>query len=131
MKIFDERAKAEIIDYLRATKNKIPVKAGKCRFNYRCQMNAVNDAINKGQDKVAMCVYIDNGYPIIHFVNVNKKGEFTDNTLGNWVETYEYFFIKFIDRVDYFTINDVFDNYITELKKRLSFFNRYLSNIRF
>ena len=126
MKIFEERANAEIISHLRGTKNKMDVKAGKCRFNYRCQMNAVNDAITQGHNKVAMCVYIDEGYPIMHFVNVNKKGVFTDNTLGNWAVNYEYFFIKYIDDVDFFTINDVLIDYRVELKKQLGFFNRLL-----
>jgi hypothetical protein len=131
MKVFDYKAKEEIISYLRATKNKIDVIPGKCRFNYKCQMNSVHEAINKKHKRIAMCVYIDGDYPIIHFINVTNKGKFIDNTLGNWATEYEYFLIKYIDDVDYFNINDVFLEYRKQLRRRLSFFTRAFSKIYF
>lgn len=131
MKLLNDKAKLEIISHLRATKNKIDVRAGKCRFNYKCQCNAVHEAINKKQDRVAMCMYIDGNYPIIHFVNVSKKGKFTDNTLGNWVQEYEFFLIKYIDKVDYFNIDDVFTDYRKEIRKQLTFFTKLMSDVEF
>lgn len=131
MKLLNNKAKKEIINYLRATKNKIDVHPGKCRFNYMCHKNAVHEAINKKQDKVAMCIYIDDDYPIIHFINISKKGKYVDNTLGNWAENYEYFIIKHIDKVDYFNIDDVFISYRKELWNKLSFFTKLMSDIEF
>lgn len=131
MNLLNNKAKLEVILHLRATKNKIDVRHGKCRFNYKCQCNAVHEAINKKQSRVAMCMYIDGDYPIIHFVNVSKKGKFKDNTLGNWATNYEFFFIKYVDDVDYFNINDVFNSYSKELRNQLSFFTRLLSDIEF
>lgn len=131
MNFLNHKAQLEIICHLRATKDKIDVRPGKCRFNYRCQNNAVHEAINLHQDKVAMCVYIDEGYPIIHFVNVSRKGIFTDNTLGNWAPNYEFFLIKYVDSVDYFNINDVFLSYRKELRRKLTFFTRLFSDINF
>lgn len=131
MNLLNNKAKLEVILHLRATKNKIDVRPGKCRFNYKCQCNAVHEAINKKQSRVAMCMYIDGDYPIIHFVNVSKKGKFKDNTLGNWATNYEFFFIKYVDDVDYFNINDVFNSYSKELRNQLSFFTRLLSDIEF
>ena len=129
--MLDERAKREVINHLRATKNKIAVRSGKCRFNYKCQLNSVHEAINKKEKRIAMCVYIDFGQPIIHFINVTKKGKFTDNTLGNWASQYEYFFIKYIDDIDYFEVNSVFLKYRKELRKKLSLFTRVFSSIDF
>jgi hypothetical protein len=131
MKLLNRKAKLEVISYLRATKNKMDVRAGKCRFNYKCQCNSVHEAINKKHDKIAMCVYISGDYPIIHFVNVNKKGKFTDNTLGNWVKNYEFFFIKYVDDVDYFNVDDVFTKYRKELRRQLTFFTRLMSDVEF
>jgi len=128
---YNKKAKEEIITYLRGTKNKIDVGAGKCRFNYQCHNNAVHDAINNKHKKIAMCIYLDGDYPIIHFINVSKKGKFTDNTLGNWATQYEYFLIKYIDDVDYFTVNDVFAQYRKQLRKQLSFLTRTFSDIEF
>ena len=34
---------------------------------------------------------------IIHFINVNKDGEYIDNTLGHWSATYDYYLIKYIE----------------------------------
>ncbi|MCK5017295.1 MAG: hypothetical protein KAS32_09490 [Candidatus Peribacteraceae bacterium] len=131
MKLLNDKARLETISHIRATKNKIGVRSGKCRFNYRCQYNAVHEAINKKQKRIAMCVYFDEDYPVIHFVNVNKKGKFTDNTLGNWAQQYEYFLIKYIDDVDYFNIDNVFIKYRKELKKQLSFFTSLFSDVEF
>lgn len=131
MNILNNKANSEVINYLRGTKDKIGVLPGKGRFNYKCHFNAVHEAINKKEKRVAMCMLINGEYPGIHFVNVNKDGEFTDNTLGNWVENYEYFLIKYIDDVDYFNIDDVFISYQKELRKKLSFFTRIMSNVEF
>ena len=131
MEILNNKANSEVINYLRGTKDKIAVQPGKCRFNNRCQYNAVHEAINKKEKRVAMCMYLDGNEPIIHFLNVSEKGKFTDNTLGNWANNYEYFLIKYIDDVDYFIIDDVFTSYRKEINKQLSFFTRLMSNVIF
>ena len=131
MKKFDKRAKKEIIDYLRGTKDRIEVKPGKCRYNFRCQYNAVHEAIEQKQKRIAMAMYIDEGYPIIHFLNVDRRGKFIDNTLGHWSTQNEYFFIKYIDEVDYFKVDSIFTSYRKELQRKLTFFTRLFSDIQF
>jgi hypothetical protein len=131
MRIYNRKANKEIKNYLIATKNKIDVKAGNCRFNYRCQYNAVHEAIENNQDKIAMCVYLHGEYPIIHFLNIGNNGEFVDNTLGHWSSNHDYFLIKYINKEDYFDVDKIFDSYRREIRKNLTFFTRLMSNTEF
>ena len=132
--ILDNKANLEIIDYTKNNLEKISIRSGKCRFNYRCHMNAVHEAINNNEDEVAMVVYFhknDDGsiYPIIHFVNVDADGIYTDNTLGNWSRYYEYYLIKNIEELDFPIINSILSNYKDEFRKKLSFTTRLLSTV--
>ena len=52
--IFNNAARRIVENMVTATLPKINVKSGKCRYNFRCQMNAVHDALNSGQDKIAI-----------------------------------------------------------------------------
>ncbi len=52
--IFNNAARRIVENMVIATLPKINVKSGKCRYNFRCQMNAVHDALNSGQDKIAI-----------------------------------------------------------------------------
>lgn len=83
-----------------ATYEKVSVSPGACRWNYKCQINAVHEALTNGQEQIAMCVYIDGGCPIIHFVNSNPKAKagrkLIDNTLGQWATRYNFYFVKYV-----------------------------------
>ena len=106
-----------ILNYILNNLKEIKVKSGKCRYNFRCHLNSVHEAINKKQNKIALCFYIDEDQPIIHFLNVDKKGKFIDNTIGNWSKKYKYYFVRFINKEDFFSIDDIFTNYREELRK--------------
>lgn len=130
MNFLNEAAKKEVLNKVVYSLPKIIVKAGRCRYNFRCQMNAVHEAIRKKDDKIVMCFYIDQDYPIIHFLNY-RKGKYIDNTFGEWTKTYNYHFIKFIDKADFFSVDQFFTAYRKELRQNLSFWNRVFSNIEF
>ena len=127
MNFFEERTNKIIINKILATLPKIKVKSGSCRYNFRCQMNAVHDALNNDEEQIAMCFYITEGYPIIHFININKNGEYIDNTLGRWSERNEYFLIKKIDKEDFFDVNTIFTAYRKEIRKSLPLYLRILN----
>ncbi len=55
MDFINEKAKKIIKNMVITTLPKISVIGGKCRFNYKCHVNAVHDAINENHDKIAMC----------------------------------------------------------------------------
>lgn len=131
MHILDNKAKKEIINHLIATKDEIEVNPGRCRYNFRCQYNSVHEAISEKHNKIALCMYIDGDYPIVHFINVDNNGVFIDNTLGHWVQNYKFFLIKYIENHDFFNVDKYFDAYRLELQKVLSTSTRIFSNIEF
>lgn len=122
-----------IKNFVNATYNKIEVKSGNCRYNQRCHLNSVHEALNNNEDKLAM-VYcyskIHDEYNV-HFINVNADGEFIDNTFGRWSEAFEYYFIKYINKSDYFDINKIFKSYNKEMLRKLPFYLRWFHDGNF
>lgn len=110
---------------------KINVKPGIGRYNFMCHLNSVHDALNNDYNKIVMCIYIDENYPIIHFINVDNDGNYIDNTLGRWSEKFDYYFVKLIKKEDFFNINDIFTVYRKELRLKLPFYLRWFSNNKF
>lgn len=108
---------------------KIKVNAGLCRFNYKCQINAVNDAILNKETRVALCFTVRGETVIIHFVNVSENGVFTDNTLGYYTAKYEYYFVKFIEEEDFMEIDSVFSAYREMLHDKLPFLIRIFTDL--
>jgi hypothetical protein len=131
MEILNDKAREIIKGMVIANYQKISVNSGACRYNFKCQHNAVHDAINEKQDKIAMCIYCDGDFPIIHFINVDKNGKYTDNTLGNWSRMYDYYLVRHIDRDSFFQVNKIFTEYRKELRNRLPFLVRILSDYEF
>lgn len=129
--ILNYKAKEVVLKMAKSNMTKIKVKSGICRYNFRCHNNAVHDALNNNDEKLAMCFYIDEDYPIIHFINIDKEGGYIDNTLGRWSEKYEYYLIKEIGKEDFFSISNIFQEYRKELNKNLPLHVRLLSNIEF
>ena len=129
MEYNNHKAHREILKHIVSKYNKIEVKAGKCKWNYQCHRNSVHFAKKNKHKKLAMVVYVEDGYPIVHFVNYNKK-QFVDNTLGEWTPQFDYYFIKWIKKEDYFDIFTVFNAFKAELGKTLNWWTRCTSNWR-
>lgn len=128
MKINNLEAQQVIYDHIISKYNSIKVKAGKCRFNYKCQMNAVHEAKKHKHGKIAMCVCMDDGvYPIIHFINYSK-GKFIDNTLGEWSSQHKYYFIRWIGDEDMWDVDIIFTAFRRELRNNLSWWLRLTSD---
>jgi hypothetical protein len=125
MGLIENKAKLIVKNIVLNELNGINVMPGLCRYNFRCHLNAVNDAVINNEDSIAMCFYLHEDEPIIHFLNVNKEGEYIDNTLGIWSTEYEYYFIKFINKNDFFSVRDIFTDYREELHYRLPFYIRW------
>lgn len=128
MEISNHLAEKQIRERIISNHNKVEVVSGKCRYNYKCHMNAVHDALEKGDKKVAMCVCVGtDGGVFIHFINY-RKGVYTDNTLGKWSEHYEYYFIRWIGKKEFWSINTIFGDYRESLRKSLTWWVRLTSN---
>ena len=121
------KAQQEIANYTIANYEKIKVKAGKCRYNFRCQYNSVHEAKKNKHKKLAMCIYLDDGYPIVHFINYNK-GKFVDNTLGEWGSKVDFYFVRWISDEEMWQIDSIFTAFRKELRKTLSWWTRLTSD---
>jgi hypothetical protein len=129
MKWLDRRAAKEIEDYVRATYQRISVTAGRCRFNHKCFYNAVHAAVRDGDETVALVIYVDEGYPIVHFVNV-RKGEFVDNTLGEWSQRYDYYFVRHIGQNEFRDVGMIWMIFCKALGRNLRFVTKLFSEWR-
>lgn len=127
MGMSNERAKKEIRNYILATYNTIKVKSGKCRYNFYCHANAVHEASKHKHKKIAMCFYIDEGCPIVHFINYHN-GKFVDNTLGEWSQLHTYYFVKWIDEDDFYNVFNIFKAFRQEVRKKLSWWVKLTSD---
>lgn len=131
MGLLDDKAKEIVKDHMLATMKRVPVKSGACRYNFRCQRNAVHEALEAGHDEIAMCMYLEGDNPIIHFLNVDKDGNYTDNTLGQWSQRYTYFLVRHIDKESFFSIESIFSSYRRDLKLKMPLHVRLFSNVEF
>ena len=120
-------AQQETYNHIVSKYNTIKVKSGKMLYNFRCSYNSVHFARKKKNKKIAMCVYMDDGVPIIHFLNYHK-GKYIDNTLGEWSKCYNYYFIRWIEEEDFWDVNVIFTAFRKELRKQLSWWVRLTSN---
>jgi len=129
--MLDKKSTQRIKDYVINNCEKISVKGGRCRYNFRCQMNAVNDALNSNQPTLGMCVCINDKNCFIHFVNISKNNTYIDNTLGQWSMTYNYYLIKIIEKKDFMNINDIFTKFRKELHQKLPLYLRVVNTVEF
>lgn len=118
--------------YIVSTKDRIEVSPGKCRYNFRCHMNAAHEAMKHNHSSLAMVVYMHNSKvdPIIHFVNYHN-GKYVDNTLGEWSRKHEYYLIKHIYPEDYVHIESIFTSYRKTIRRKWSWWLRLTSDLQF
>ena len=122
--IFEEKANLIISNYIRSKYPIIDVIPGLCRFNYKCHINSVNDAINNNDNSIALVIMMHKNNVSIHFINYTN-GKYIDNTLGQWSSKYQFYFVKSIFKEDFFNIEDIFTNYRITLNNILPFWLRY------
>lgn len=127
MFLIDNKVRKYICDQIVSELTEISVKAGDCRFNYNCHKNATHIAETNNDEYIVCSIYIDNGYPIIHFLNIDNDGNYIDNTLGIHTLIYKHYYWKKIYRVDYFDIDNVFYNLRREIKNGLPWYYRYFT----
>jgi len=95
-----------------------------------CHMNAVHDAINNKDTTIAMCVYIEDGFPIIHFINIHE-GKYIDNTLGNWSSRSDYYLVKIIKEDEFWNVQSIFNSYRLEIEENRPLWFRLFFTLRF
>ena len=122
--MFKIKARNRVLQIIDSKYSKISVSGGTCRYNFRCHNNAVSDAINNKDEYIAMVIYVDEREPIIHFINVDKRGAYTDNTLGQWAQRMDYYLVRTIPKESFWDIYNIFAAFRLELHRQLPFYMR-------
>ena len=79
-------------------------------FNFRCFENAVEYARRYPDLEVCEVVLVDNGTPVLHYLNRDpSSGQYLETTLGWRAEHLEYYFIRRVHKDDYKHIGSEFD----------------------
>ena len=128
---FNKKAQKEIRNRVKTIYQKINVTSGMCRYNFMCYMNAVHDAWENKENKLAMVIYFYHKQPILHFINYtvrDGKEIYTDNTLGRWSSRHDYYLIRLVDESEFNDIEEIFNKYREETRRNLSFWVRIFSN---
>ena len=111
--------------------SEIKVIAGECRYNYQCHKNSAHVAEINGDDFLVVCIYIDDNFPIIHFLNYDSiNGEYVDNTLGIHTSMYKHYLWKKVHKKDFYKMDNVFFNLRQEITKSLPWYLRLFSDYR-
>lgn len=126
--MFNSAVRSVMAEYVRDKYREIRVQPGLCRMNFRCHLNVVHDAIVNNEDKVCIVIYIDTGRPVIHFLNF-KDGVYFDNTLGQWSTRMEYYFVRFVNKEDFFNIMQIFKDFRKEIRSVLPWYVRLTNKI--
>ena len=129
--MLDNISTKKIKEHVINTGKLIDVKSGRCRYNYKCHMNAVSDALSSKQNSIGMCVCINDNNCFIHFVNISKNNTYIDNTLGQWSVNYDYYLIDIIDKKDFFSVNEIFTKYRKKLHQKLPLLLRMVNTVEF
>ena len=128
--LLNKVAQKQLKNMVLSTYNKIEVNVGECHYNYKCHVNAVHHACVNGDDKIALTYYIHDGLPIIHFLNYHN-GKYICNTLGHWIVSKDFYLVKYINKEDFFYVDNIFGIFRKETRRKLSFWVRLFSNQEF
>lgn len=120
----NEKKNSIIKNWILSKLHPISVNSGACRYNHRCQMNAVHEAIEHEEDGIVACLCIDriDEKPFVHFININSDKEYFDNTLGHWSFWNDYYYLRVIRKEDFSNICSIFDSIRDDIKQKLPWY---------
>jgi hypothetical protein len=121
-----ERGKKELCTWVLNNKEKIIVHGGDYNYNLKCHLNSVHFARQYNEPTIAMVMYgLETEDPTLHFINVNKEGEFWDNTLGSSAVYEDFYLLRLVQEEEYTNINNVFRDYLAYTKTVVSWWARF------
>lgn len=106
-----QRAQKRLCRHVRSRYELIKPAPTQGMFNARCFENAVEYARQHSEDglEVVEVIYIDNGEPVLHYINrVPETGAYLETTLGWRADLLEYYFIRRIHPDDHRHIHSEF-----------------------
>jgi len=110
-KYFTNKWERKVRDFCDSQYEIIDVKAGDIHYNYKCHLNATHYAIRNSDEKLALVVYRENEklLPCVHFINYHDN-KFIDNTIGEWCVKFEYRFIRWVPKEEFFSTPNILDD---------------------
>lgn len=100
---------AELVAFVRSRFELILPEPEQGLFNFRCFENAVEYARRHPEMEVVDVIYIDNGDPILHYVNHDPAtGRYLETTLGWRAKHLEYYRVRRIHPEDWKHIHSEF-----------------------
>jgi len=101
---------AKLSNYVRTRYNRVYPQPTAGLFNYKCFFNAVEYAKNHEGIEVYECVMVEQGEPILHYVNYdNISGKYLETSIGHQAELNEYYVIRQVDPADYPHVSTEFE----------------------
>jgi hypothetical protein len=99
-----------VVEYIRSRHSLVDVKPKQGLFNFKCFYNSVEFARLNPEYSVVETICIENGIPILHYINKHiETGELYETTLGYQAEYNEYYIIRDIHKNDHKFIGNEFD----------------------
>lgn len=96
-------------EHVKSRYNRITVTPKQGLFNFRCYWNAVQYSHDHPETSVVEVVYLDEGYPVLHYINKHKEsGEFYETSMGYLAKQFDYYMIRDVPEDEYDNINNVF-----------------------
>ena len=107
---YTKKVRVRIRDYVRSTHEQIKPEPTLGLFNFRCYENAVEYRRRYPEMEVIEVIYIDNGEPILHYLNRDPvSGAYLETTLGWRAEYLEYYFIRKVHQGDHRWVSGEFE----------------------
>lgn len=132
--ILNDLAKKHIEQLVKETYPEIPknkIIAGDCRFNYKCHLNSVHEAIKNNQDQIAICIYFNEVDDLIglHFMNYNKETDmYIENTHGEFSQIFSYYFLEYLHKDFFWKTGIPFLNWRNFFRTKLPWWLQLLSD---
>ncbi len=94
--------------------SEIEVSPGIWNPNFTCHINSVTQAIELGEENIAVAICFNHSNLFLHFINI-QGGLFVDNTLGDVSKQFSYLLVRLVPKKDFYKIDKIF----TYLKRKL------------
>ena len=120
-----------LAEHVRSRYELIRVKPTLGLFNFRCFENVVEYVRRYPQLEVHEVIYMDNGTPILHYVNYDpERKEYLETTLGWRGEFLEYYHIRKIHKDDHRYIQSEFNRSLDSwFHQFATWFDQYILGI--
>jgi len=122
---FTKKWEQKVRDHCDSQYERIQVKPGDLHLYWKCHYVATHYAIENDHEKLALVTQREKQHtlPVIHFVNFDGK-DFIDNSMGHWVNSYEYRFVRWVPKEEFYDTVYILGDTKKFFQKMATFFQR-------